>query len=341
MKVLFLTNLSGQISGFHRFSEDILMDCSGQGLDYPLSLLKELTKYADIDLYSPPLRGFITTTSTENTDTMKARGIVFSPQNIAIPETTDMAKLLEGREYDVVLMYAEAMFSYIKNWDSVKTKKALWFLSSPHQILIPAYHKIHADLVLKVADKLGITDFSREFARLGLKTEWLPFSVDNNRFKRLDLPKIVDVSILGNLNPHVYTLRLKALVYLLQQNKYSLRTAPAYGDDYVRAINQSRVFLTCSGIWKYPVMKYFEAMACGVLLFADTPLDAEELGFKANVNYVALTGEEQDLQEKLDYYLNNPTEAEKVAHAGEELARSRHTNEVRARELYRLLEAIM
>lgn len=336
MKILFITNLCDKLHGFHNINTvDSAMSCSALGLDYPLSLLKELGRYADVDVYSPPLRGYATVTENRQ---HPHPDIKFQPQQIAVPYPTDTTSIQEG--YDILLLYAEAMFSYMTNWNLCKTKKAIWFLSSPQQILLPQYDNVKADLALKVVDKQGKTEFSERFAQLGLKTAWLPLSVDTKRFRNMGIPKIADVCLLGNMNPTVYPLRLKALSFLIKQHKYRLLLKPAYGEEYVKAINEARILLTCSGTVKFPVMKYYEAMACGTLLLADKPLDAEELGFAAERNYVELPDDFRD--EQLAEVMEHTTrvaDAGEVARLGEELVVKRHSNIVRAKELYDLLVA--
>lgn len=360
MKILFLTNLSGKFSGFRNIKDVTLQDCSGLGLDYPLSLLKELSNSARVEVYSPPLQGR-SETAPLSEELMQKFGITFKQQTIFIPEQTDVEALMRGRDYDVVLVYAESMFSYMKNFEKIGERKVLWFLSSPHQILLPMYReyfeKNKLDLILKVADKENATEFGKEFMRLGLRTEWLPLSVDGNRFKKLGIPKLADICIMENVNPTVYPLRVRVVNYVLRLNKYRVMAQPCYGDDYVKAINYSRLFLTCSGDWKYPVMKYFESMACETLLLADTPVDAEELGFRADENFASIDNaytpkvenpalpikqEEwefhgQALQQKLDHYLTHTEDRNRIARAGEVLVRARHTDEVRAKELFDIL----
>lgn len=338
MKILFLTNLSEHVHGFHEIGKTAELDCSARGLDYPLSLLNELGKLAHVDVYSPPLQRFVTTAPMKEVDI--PRMIRFTPIRVAIPEVTD-AETLNGLGYDIVIAYAESIFAYLRNWNKLKTKKVLWFLSSPTQIAQVNYDGVEADLALKVVDKAGRTPASEMFARRGLRTEWLPFSVDVNRFKKEQIPKIYDICLLGNLNPSIYPLRLAAFNHLAKKRQHSMALMPAYGEDYVKTINQSRLFLTCSGIFRYPVMKYFEAMACGTLLLADTPMDADELGFVVGKNFISIEGDfPRRLDEALDYYLTHVNEANAVGDAGELLIHERHTDRIRARELYGMLERL-
>lgn len=334
MKILFVTNLSEHLNGFFNIWDVKAFDCSGRGLDYPLSLLKELARHAIVEVYSPPLKGKVVTQPAEN----PPNSIKFVPQWIAVPETTDIEAVAARDDYDVVLLYAESMFTYTRNWDRLKAKKVIWFLSSPQQILLPQYANLKADLALKVVDRAGLTDFSEAFTRLGIRTEWLPLSVDTKRFRKLDEPKKYDVGILGNLNPLVYPLRLKAYEYLMRKG-ISLALEPRFGEEYVKAINQSRFFLTCSGRCKFPVMKYFEAMACGVPLLADESIDAVDLGFQDRVNYLRFE-DEKDLQEKLDWASTHVGETDALGHAGLELVKQHHSNMVRARELFGMLESL-
>lgn len=337
MKILFFANLSGNFCGIRNIKDVVAQDCSGLGLSYPLNLLAELGKYMDVDVYSPPLKGYVDTQPLLT----NCPDVKFNPQKVAIPEETDIAEASKG--YDVALVYAESIHASSKNLEKAQAKKVLWFLSSPHQIMVPQYKELCAqnvDLVIKVADKDNRTVFGKKFVEKGFRTEWLPLSVDGKRFRKLDAPKVADVCLLGNLNPAVYPLRLKAYQYLLHNTgRYRLILDPTYGERYVLAINMSRVFLTCSGGLKYPVMKYFEAMACGTLLFADTPMDAEALGFRAEKNFVSLDGYSDELlEEKLQHYFTCVDDASLVAQAGEKLVRERHTDEVRAKELYGMLK---
>ena len=365
MKVLFLANMSDQIQGFHNI-EGISkkLNCSAMGLDYPLSLLAELAKYATVDVYSPPLQSYVKTMPLAK-HPLEHFSIGFYPQSIAIPEATNAEQLLAGRDYDIVIAYAESIFSYLQNFGKIKTRKALWFLSSPQQILLPTYTDFFSansvDLVLKVADGENHTDFGRRFIALGVKTEWLPLSVDANRFRNLATPKFADICLLGNLNPVVYPLRVRAVNCILMEKRFRVILTPRFGEEYVKAINNSRLFLTCSGIWKFPVMKYYEAMACGTLLLADDPMDAEALGFKADENYVSLDRawfpkvenpslplketewqfDGAELLKLVDQHITRVAEGERMAQKAEQLIKVRHTNEVRVKELYEILEACM
>lgn len=353
MKTLFITNLCDKLSGFHTiFHVNRHLDCSGTGLDYPLSLLNELSKHVNVDIYSPPIQRYITTRPFEATE-----GVQFLPQQIPIPTITN-AEALPLKEYDVVIIYAESMFSYMCNFDKIRQKKILWFLSSPQQILLPQYANVECDALITAVDKNGVTDFGRELQRRGAK--WLPLSVDANRFYKTGNKKLYDVCLLGNLNPTIYPFRLQATNYLLSQRKFNVYATPTYQQGYVDAINNSRTMLTCSGVWKFPVMKYFEAMACGTLLLADDPLDADELGFKRDENYASLnnvfsqnienpnypirrgewTFDGEKLLRMIDHYVTCVGDRERVAEQGREVVTKRHTNEVRAKELHRILETL-
>lgn len=358
MKILFLTNLSDQINGFYNILHiNKALNCSGTGLGYPLNLLYELSEYATVHIYSPPFKEYVQTKSI-----LTDRRVEFLPQKIAIPQNIDAVEVTENKDYDIVIAYAESIHTYMRNFENIKPKKVLWFLSSPQQILLPAYKDVYVDLYLTVVDKAGRTDFGKEFQKRNAK--WLPLSVDERRFHSINAEKKVDFCLLGNLNPYIYPFRLQMFNYLLgMQNldgagKYSAISIPQYGESYVLAIAMSRIFATCSGIWKFPVMKYFEALACGTLLMADTPIDAEELGFKLNENFVSVdqvftpkidnpsypVKEEEwnfdgiALKTLVDHYLTHVDDNQRIASAGEKLVASRHTDKIRAKELYGMLE---
>ncbi len=107
------------------------------------------------------------------------------------------------------------------------------------------------------------------------------------------------------------------------------------GKKYIQALQRSKVMLTDASKYGCPVKKYFEAMATGCLLMADRPNHAENIGLIDGETYVEIS--KDNWREKLDYYLANDTERLRITRNARELFEAKHTNEVRVKQLLKLL----
>ena len=108
------------------------------------------------------------------------------------------------------------------------------------------------------------------------------------------------------------------------------------GDKYVRTMGLSKVSVFDSSIYKYPLVRYWETMACKCLAMADMPLTGEDVFLKPRFNFVEIS--EEDWSEKLEYYIENDKERNRIIEKGYETVMKNHTTEIRAKQLYDFLE---
>lgn len=110
------------------------------------------------------------------------------------------------------------------------------------------------------------------------------------------------------------------------------------GGKYAETVAKSKIFVFGNSIFDYPLSKYFEVMGCATLVMADKPQSAEELHFEAGENYVEINRE--DWKNKLEYYLEDDAERERIARNGYETVMRYHTSEVRAKQLLDFLDKL-
>ncbi|GAG39725.1 unnamed protein product, partial [marine sediment metagenome] len=110
------------------------------------------------------------------------------------------------------------------------------------------------------------------------------------------------------------------------------------GKKYAKALSLSKTFIFDGGADKSPVKKYFEGMASGTCVLADTPVTAKELHFRPDWNFVEIN--KHNWSQRLRYYLDHDEEREQIAKRGYETVMKYHTNDVRARQLVDFLENI-
>jgi spore maturation protein CgeB len=71
---------------------------------------------------------------------------------------------------------------------------------------------------------------------------------------------------------------------------------------------------------------------------ADRPQSADELHFEAGENYIEIN--RNNWKEKLEYYLEDDSERERVARNGYETVMKHHTSKIRARQLLDFLKKL-
>lgn len=92
---------------------------------------------------------------------------------------------------------------------------------------------------------------------------------------------------------------------------------------YSTKLRRAKIMIFDGGCFDYPVKKYIEAMACGCLVLAPMPLDADLMGFADGVNMVVV--DETNFMEKCRYYLEHEEERKQITDAAYNLYQERHT----------------
>lgn len=182
---------------------------------------------------------------------------------------------------------------------------------------------------------------------VGPKLKYLPPTFDPQLFNDWGMPKIYDVGFLaaGTVNPvscyperqaiHQVLMAQKDLRYLWAPHpgwKRHGKNAPLVGKHFSRAINSCKMFVTTGGIWGNANPKYFEILASRSLLLAEEPVGAEKLGLVDGVNYVKIS--QEDILDKIHFYLKNEHLAVEIANRGFALAMTRHNCYARAAEFH-------
>jgi len=116
---------------------------------------------------------------------------------------------------------------------------------------------------------------------------------------------------------------------------YNYDNNPNIGRGYAESINRYRAAFTDSSKYKYVVAKYFEIMATGSLLVADSAVSdpLKEIGLIENVHYVPVSVE--DLKDKIEYVLNesNHESLDEIRKKGQQQVWERHKTSDRARSI--------
>lgn len=141
---------------------------------------------------------------------------------------------------------------------------------------------------------------------------------DSNIFKDYGLPKTIDVMLGGSLAIDKYRLRKRFVGIIDQMNRKGFNCvvhkhpggylSDAHTDrylvDFAKAINSSKICLTCSSIYKCAFAKYVEVPLCNTILAGDIPDERHDF-FRSFMVPVEENDTDHQIVEKLTSNLDN------------------------------------
>lgn len=165
----------------------------------------------------------------------------------------------------------------------------------------------------------------------------LPFSIDTNVYRKIDLPKDIHIFAVFTKRPDTYPNRDKVHRMLLKNFRNNiLYTRKIQHEPYIQTINRSCVCITSNNKFKSLSIKYTEIMSCGSFLLADEPEDLKELGYENHKHLVIYEGLE-DLALKIKFYLKHPDLRERIANQGMGFVREFHNNTIRVKQFTEII----
>lgn len=177
---------------------------------------------------------------------------------------------------------------------------------------------------------------------------WFPHHAYLKVFKDYKQEKTINWLMMGAMHPKLYPLRILMQDKMRHQEGFVYHPHPGFvhdkeihphsliNDEYAREINRAKMFLTCNNRFEYPLLKYFEVLACNTLLLAPITKELEDLGFVDQETMIHVT--RHDFSEKAQYYLNHDEERKRIAHNGYRMVRERHSTSVRASQFLREIQ---
>lgn len=185
--------------------------------------------------------------------------------------------------------------------------------------------------------------FRKWYPRLNQRMIWLPHHANTEIFKDYELEKSINWLMMGALSHRLYPIRTIMMQRMKDKQGFVYHPHPGHrhendiqpgsliGRDYAMEINRAKMFLTCDSIFKYPVMKYFEVLACKTLLLAPSSNELTDLGFIDGKTFVSV--ERHTFLEAADYYLHHEKERVEIAEKGYRMVREKHSTQKRVSEL--------
>jgi spore maturation protein CgeB len=164
---------------------------------------------------------------------------------------------------------------------------------------------------------------------------FLPFSVNINIYKNLNLRKTHDVLVAFTTRKDVYPNRSK-LRDILKKMKVNIMAGRPIRYKLVEAINKCKIVVTSNNKWNSMSMRYTETLASGGFLLTDKPGDLDILGY-VDKRHLVVYKDFGDFRDKIKYYLKNDKERNKIAKQGMNFVRTNHSCKRRVEELTKIL----
>jgi len=169
-----------------------------------------------------------------------------------------------------------------------------------------------------------------------------PRCIDPECFRDYGIPKVYDVITLGSMC-NFYPLRsymnsILTTNYMRLGIKYknyqhcgtNFRHSSFVREDYAKAINGSKMLLSCGGRYHLSFNKIFEAMGCHSAYVGEKPYGERELHLEDGKNYIAVTKE--NFVDKIKYYLSHQDDLGIIVKNGYKTFLEYHTLEARAKD---------
>ncbi|WP_435606452.1 glycosyltransferase family protein [Pseudomonas knackmussii] len=161
---------------------------------------------------------------------------------------------------------------------------------------------------------------SERLRQEGFDAVFVPKGYDQDLLHDLGRERDIELAFVGSTGSVAYSGR-KALLDELAQVENLLVTKTKSGEDYLNTLNRIRFFVSADvGMGEY-MIKNFEAMACGCVLFAFDQGEAENraLGL-VDMQTVVLYRDIPELRRKLQVLRDDPALASRIAEQGRALA---------------------
>ena len=241
------------------------------------------------------------------------------------PDLKQIAAMIPKDKYPDMYIWVESVYGFFpKNIKSLGIPTACYLIDSHLSLEWHVKWSLNFDYVF-IAQK----EYIPEFKKAGNKNVfWLPLGCDPDVHCVGSVPKLFDVGFVGSINAsHVRRFELLKKI----ESKFQLAYKRCFWTEMSEFFASSRIVFN-NAIKNDLNMRVFEVLSSGAFLLTDMTnnngqaemfLDGEDYGIYTDDNIL----------EKVDYYLKNETLRERIAKRGQEVVHKAHTYKHRVEEI--------
>lgn len=266
-----------------------------------------------------------------------------------------MRNLYKNFQFDVVILmtksrmfefYRPAKFPYNKeesrnywlpkDFNEFKTHKVLLDEDAHYELNYNWQREIGIDLVLQRHYANYIKWRKQE---KDISTKWLPFSVNTNIFKpNPKFDRLNKIAFCGSAVHEIYIHRRAVIDKLLPLRLIDNFESTKKEKSYINCLQTYSAHLCGSTIYNITPAKIFEIIASGSILFTN---ESDKYGIQYlfdPVCYVSYKEDYSDVVEKAKIILSNSAIRRDATHYGRKTIFAKHTDEIRSKELIKILQ---
>lgn len=237
-----------------------------------------------------------------------------------------------GKVNNIVKIFAISDFWFRKDQELLKESKFDYCFGC----FVPPYSS-HKDFY----------SFFSDYNRQEIKFIPCVRCVDKNCYKNYGLVKKYDVTSVGSMSTfyplrvymHEYFNAHKEQLKIVYKNfahcGYNFSHSKFTRENYARAISESKMLISCGGIYHLAMNKIFEAMGCGSVYVGEKPYGYNELHLEDGYNYIAVNRE--NFIDKIRYYLSSINEMSNIVNNAKETFDKYYHIDVRAIDFVNLI----
>jgi len=259
-------------------------------------------------------------------------------KNLSIPKYLAKIKKKRKKEFDLIITYETKWVRAYKDLENIDIPKAHIVIDyvKPRPgfkgfSVWPNVNKHLKHIKPDIIFARTIRDVEDLKKNLGFeKVFFLPFSVETDIYRNMNLTRSVDTMATFSSRKDVYPLRRRIQVMLHGMPVKSF-TNRAVNHAYIRKLNESKMFINSGSIYKRLTMKFTEVLACGTFLITEEAEDMKAAGFEPGKHLVVFKNM-NDLKSKINYFLKHDKDREIIAKRGMEFVHANHSNKVRVQQ---------
>jgi spore maturation protein CgeB/Flp pilus assembly protein TadD len=237
-----------------------------------------------------------------------------------------MKQLPENWKPDMYFWMETGLDSYPKDLDELNIPKVCYLIDT----------HLHLETHIETARKFDCVfiaqkEYIDRFKEAGIsEVHWLPLGCDPEIHAKTEVEKTHDVVFVGSLTDPRRVSLLKEV-----EKQFDLSVERKFMDEMTETFCKGRVVFN-NAIRNDLNMRVFEALCSGTLLVTDPAVGLED--FFEDGKHLSIYKDEADLLKKIQYYIDNPGQRERIAEEGRQEVLEKHTYECRTVSMMEVLD---